>query len=299
MDDLPALPILEVPSLLNSPSLTHIYDLPEELIVNILRRLYSDHLARSRVVSKTFSDISTKVRSVNLLCPLDRYTNSGRRPTPFKIIITDLILSTGDVDSISIGVEERANHKSLDVKLDDLYLTEVSFVYRWLKRVCGGLTSLSISDYRMHSRRKWSEVLSLISFHCKNLHELVLKNAWLSTNGLSSAMLMLTSLTLEFVRLDDEDLDKVNSCCPSLQILNLILVEGLKNPQIDLLHLRTYHYVGFRVETTAWLPLIRAPHLTSYEVGFGRGIDEISRLEFGLDPVVYRPRSITFVRPPH
>ncbi|KAI8553637.1 hypothetical protein RHMOL_Rhmol05G0031600 [Rhododendron molle] len=249
MDDLPALPILEVPSLLNSPSLTYIYDLPEELIVNILSRLYSDHLARSRVVSKRFSDISTEVRSVNLLRSLDRYTNS-RRLTPFKKIITDLILSMGDVDSISIGVEERAIHKSLEIKLDDLYLTEVSFVYPWLKRVCGGLTSLSISDYRKHSRRKWSGVLSLISFHCKNLHELVLKNAWLSTNGLSSAMLMLTSLTLAYVRPDGENLDKVNSCLPSLQILNLILVEGLKNPQIDLLHLRTCQYVGSSLATT-------------------------------------------------
>lgn len=165
MDDLPALPILEAPSRPNSPSLTHIFDLPEELIVNILSRLYSDDLARNRVVSKAFSDISTKVRSVNLLCSLDRYTNSGRLITPFKKIVTDLILSMGDVDSISIGVEERADHKSLEIKLDDLYLMEVSFVYRWLMRVREGLTSLSISDYRLHSRRKCSEVLSLISFH--------------------------------------------------------------------------------------------------------------------------------------
>ncbi|KAI8553644.1 hypothetical protein RHMOL_Rhmol05G0032300 [Rhododendron molle] len=52
-------------------------------------------------------------------------------------------------------------------------------------------------------------------FDGTNLHELVLKNAWLSTKGLSSAMLKLTSLTLAFVRLDDEGLYNVNSCCPS------------------------------------------------------------------------------------
>ncbi|KAE9448744.1 hypothetical protein C3L33_19357, partial [Rhododendron williamsianum] len=240
MDDLPALPILEAPSRPNSPSLTHIYDLPKELIINILRRLYSDDLACCRLVSKTFFDISTEFRSINLLCPLDRYTNSGQPITPFKEIVKDLILSMGDVDYISIGVEERAKHKSLDKKLDDLHLTE----------------ALAAEYGRV----------------CTNLHELVLKNAWLSTNGLSSAMLKLTSLTLACVRLDDEDLDKVNSCCPSLRILKLILVEGLKEPRIDLLHLRKCQYVGSSFETTARLQLIHAPNLTRIEVGFGQRI---------------------------
>ncbi|KAI8553648.1 hypothetical protein RHMOL_Rhmol05G0032700 [Rhododendron molle] len=282
MADLPAQPILEAPSRPNSPSLTHILDLPEELLDDIVCRLGSVDLARSRCVSNTFFDISTEFRSINLLCHLGGYINSGRPITPFKISAMDLILGMKFVDSISIGVEERANHESLDVNSDDLYLTEVSFVDGWLRslrRVPGRFTSLSISDYPMHSRGKWSEVLSLISLHCKNLHELVLKNAWLSTNGLS-AMLMLTSLKLEFVRLDDEDLDKVNRCCPFLRNLNLIMVEGLKKPQIDLLHLRTYKYVGSSLATTERLPLIHAPNLTRLE--FGPCVDKIKRLDFDL-----------------
>ncbi|KAG5547309.1 hypothetical protein RHGRI_013104 [Rhododendron griersonianum] len=125
MDDLPALPILEAPSRPNSPSPTHIYDLPEELIVEeILNRLGSVDLARIRSVSFTFYDFSTEFRSINLHCNLDSYTNSGRPITPFKIFATDLILRMGGVNSISISVEERANHKSIDIKLDDLHLME-------------------------------------------------------------------------------------------------------------------------------------------------------------------------------
>ncbi|KAK2645474.1 hypothetical protein Ddye_020669 [Dipteronia dyeriana] len=46
-------------------------------------------------------------------------------------------------------------------------------------------------------------------------------------------------LTLEFVRLEDEDLMKINECFPSLQVLNLVGVGGLKDPKINLLHLKT------------------------------------------------------------
>lgn len=52
-------------------------------------------------------------------------------------------------------------------------------------------------------------------------------------------MLMLTSLTLEFINLDDEDLSRVNECFPSLQMLNLIGVGGLREPKIHLLNLKT------------------------------------------------------------
>ncbi|KAG5547307.1 hypothetical protein RHGRI_013102 [Rhododendron griersonianum] len=144
--------------------------------------------------------------------------------------------------------------------------------------------------------RHWLQIMEeYVTFPCKNLHELVLKNAWLSTNGLSTAMLKLTSLTLEFVRLDDEDLEKVNSCCPYLQNLNLILVGGLKNPRIDLMHLRTIRYVGSSLATTAELRLIRAPNLTKVEVGFGRQI-AIMRwdLDLGSTDLSGQPLSLKF-----
>lgn len=51
-------------------------------------------------------------------------------------------------------------------------------------------------------------------------------------------MQKLTILTLEFIRLDDEDLEKVNESFPSLEVLNLIGVGGLKEPKVRLSKLR-------------------------------------------------------------
>lgn len=69
--------------------------------------------------------------------------------------------------------------------------------------------------------------------------ELELKNAWLSVDTLNP-MGRLTNLTLEFVRLEDEDLNKVNDCFPSLRVLNLVGVGGLKDPKICLMHLKSF-----------------------------------------------------------
>ncbi|KAF8097736.1 hypothetical protein N665_0281s0001 [Sinapis alba] len=52
----------------------------------------------------------------------------------------------------------------------------------------------------------------------------------------------LRHLTLEFIRLDDENLEKVNDCFPFLQVLNLIGVGGLKEPRIRLQHLKSCHW---------------------------------------------------------
>lgn len=71
-----------------------------------------------------------------------------------------------------------------------------------------------------------------------NLVKLVVRNAWLSVDGLC-LMPTMRFLTLEFVRLDDEDLSKINACFPNLTQLDLIGVGGLKEPKIDLLHLTT------------------------------------------------------------
>lgn len=144
------------------------------------------------------------------------------------------------MDSVSIGVEKPLGGMSFDDvedESDDLYLCDVGFVGEWLPSVCAQLRSIEISDFWIQSCWRRSEVLSLISSCCHSLHKLELKNAWLSADGLN-AMPMLTSLTLGFIRLDDEDLSKVNSCFPSLQILNLIGVGGLKEPKIHLFHLR-------------------------------------------------------------
>ncbi|MFS8018069.1 hypothetical protein Hanom_Chr15g01387791 [Helianthus anomalus] len=46
-------------------------------------------------------------------------------------------------------------------------------------------------------------------------------------------------MTVEFILLEDEDLNELNKCFPNLQVLNLVCFDGLKDPKIHLLHLQT------------------------------------------------------------
>lgn len=121
---------------------------------------------------------------------------------------------------------------------DDLYLTDESWVEEWIGRVGGGVRSVSISDFWLQSCWRRSGVLALISSYCHNLVQLELKNAWLSMDRLKQ-MPSLTSLTLEFIRLDDDNLTMVNKSFPSLQVLKLIGVGGLTDPKIQLSRLIT------------------------------------------------------------
>ncbi|KAL2533175.1 F-box/LRR-repeat protein [Abeliophyllum distichum] len=222
-------------------------DLPPPLLLEILSRLGdSEDLSRCRVASKTLNSIAREIRSVNLQCSYVRYAKS-RSPltrssiTPFKEIFIKLISELEIVESVSMGVEKPLRFVAYDDMEDeeaDLYLSDVNFSKEWLPKVCGGLKSISISDFWVQSCWRRSDVLSLISSHCLNLLELDVKNAWLSVDGLNP-MPKLTSLTLEFIRLDDENLNKINESFPSLQDLNLIGVGGLKEPRIHLMHLKT------------------------------------------------------------
>ncbi|XP_028770195.1 F-box/LRR-repeat protein At4g29420 [Neltuma alba] len=222
-------------------------NLPPCLVLEILSRLSdSTDLARCRVVSKTFNALSHDVRSINLVCSLSRYLSSRSLVpnlfvTPFKTVFRDLVRASGRVDSVSLGVDKSLagiTFDDVDDDSDDLYLTDTAFVKTWLPRIAPDLKSLSISDFWVQSCWRRSDVLSLISWSCHGLVKLLVRNAWLSVDGLVP-MPMLTSLTLEFVRLDDEDLCKINKCFPNLLELNLIGVGGLREPKISLLHLRT------------------------------------------------------------
>ncbi|CAL4952114.1 unnamed protein product [Urochloa decumbens] len=95
-----------------------------------------------------------------------------------------------------------------------------------------------------------------------NLTKLGLKNAWLSVDGLKK-MQNLTHLALEFVRLDDEDLNQLNECFPCLHTLNLIGVGGLKDPKIHLLQLKTCHWEVSNVPQSL---VVHAPNLVSLEL---------------------------------
>ncbi|KAK6941416.1 hypothetical protein RJ641_026793 [Dillenia turbinata] len=225
-------------------------DLPPPLILDILSRLHDAFdLARCRLTSKTLNSLSYEVKFVNLFCSYDRYLKSRSEETkysitPFKTIFSNLISNMKSVESVCIGVEKELvglSYDDLDDESDDLYLTDVAFVEEWLPRVCGGLRSLAVLDFWMQSCWRKSEILALISSHCHHLLDLEIKNAWLSMDGLKP-MPALTTLTLEFIRLEDEDLKNVNNCFPSLQVLNLIGVGGLKEPRISLLQLKICHW---------------------------------------------------------
>uniref|UniRef100_A0A2P2J073 F-box domain-containing protein n=2 Tax=Rhizophora mucronata TaxID=61149 RepID=A0A2P2J073_RHIMU len=221
-------------------------DLPPPIIVDILSRLTdSADLARCRVVCRSLNALSRDVRSINLHCTLSRYNRSRSREDraltkPFKAIFYDLVRDSRVLESVAIGVEKSLNgisYDDVDDESDDLFLTDVRFVKEWLPRVCGELKSLSISDFWVQSCWRRSDILALISSCCTGLLSLELKNAWLSVDGLNP-MPKLTSLTLEFIRLDDEDLNRVNHGFPCLQVLNLIGVGGFKEPKIHLCHLK-------------------------------------------------------------
>ncbi|XP_027342443.1 F-box/LRR-repeat protein At4g29420 [Abrus precatorius] len=222
-------------------------ELPPSLLVEILSRLTdSTDLVRCRVVSKSLNAVSYDVRCVSLVCSMSRYLKS-RSPetkhlvTPFKTVFKNLVRSSNNLESVSLGVDRALGGISFDDvedESDDLYLTDFNFIKDWLPSVSHALKSFSVSDFWVQSCWRRSEALSLISSTCRNLVKLVVRNAWLSVDGLCS-MPTLAILTLEFVRLDDEDLSRINSCFPNLTQLNLIGVGGLKDPKINLSHLTT------------------------------------------------------------
>ncbi|KAK3164128.1 hypothetical protein QOZ80_1AG0013050 [Eleusine coracana subsp. coracana] len=122
---------------------------------------------------------------------------------------------------------------------DDLHLTSREAVTAWAATDAGPvLREVEIADYWPQACWRKAEALPLISHFCLNLVKLGLRNAWLSVDGLKE-MPNLTHLTLEFIRLNDENLDRLNECFPCLHTLNLIGVGGLKDPKIHLPQLKT------------------------------------------------------------
>ncbi|KAE9607600.1 hypothetical protein Lal_00026667 [Lupinus albus] len=246
-------------------------NLPSSLVLEILSRLTdSTDLARCKLVSKTLNTVSHDIRSVTLFCSMSRYLKS-RSPetkhlvTPFKTVFTDLVRRSRSVDTVSLGVDRALGTVSFDDvedECDDLYLTDFSFFKEWLPLICEGLKSLTVSDFWVQSCWRRSDALSLISSSCSTLVKLVIRNAWLSVDSLNS-MPTLTNLTLEFVRLDDEDLSRISSSFPNLIELNLIGVGGLKEPKINLLHLRTCQW---SVSNAPLSLIICAPNLVDFHL---------------------------------
>ncbi|CAI9293248.1 unnamed protein product [Lactuca saligna] len=229
--------------------------LPETLVLEILSRLGdSADVARCRAAWKTFNTVSPGLQSINLQWPLSgciesrsRVSNassSSQVTSPLKTIFLNVLSNLIVVESVRIGVKNLPRdllQADVEDKANDLHLTDVDFIMEWLPKVSSSLKSLSVSDFWAQSCRRRSSVLSLLSTYCHNLAELEVKNAWLSVENLNQ-MLMVTSLTLDCIRLDDKELIQLNKSFPNLQVLNLIDVRGLKLPTIHLLHLKTCHW---------------------------------------------------------
>ncbi|KAL7593728.1 F-box/LRR-repeat protein At4g29420 [Lactuca sativa] len=227
--------------------------LPQALVLEILSRLDdSADVARCRAAWKTFNTVSLSLRSINLQLPLSSYIESGSRvsnassssqiTSPLKTIFLNVLSNLIVVESVRIGIKNLPRYFShAGVEAKDLHLTDGDFIMQWLPWVSGSLKSLSISDFWPQSCRRRSNVLSLVSAYCNKLVELEVKNAWLSVDNMNQ-MLMVTSLTLESIRLDDKELIQLNKSFPNLQVLNLIDVRGLKLPTVHLLHLKTCHW---------------------------------------------------------
>lgn len=95
----------------------------------------------------------------------------------------------------------------------------------------------------------------LILFTGKQLDSLIIRNAWLSFNGIK-VMSKLTNLTLKFVKIDNEQLANFSTYFPSLKVLNLDHIIGLKEPKIHLTQLRKFRFTGYPRSIT-----IQAPNL--------------------------------------
>ncbi|TKY60801.1 F-box/LRR-repeat protein [Spatholobus suberectus] len=246
-------------------------ELPSSVLAEILSRLTdSTDLARCRVVSKSLNAASYEVRWLNLVCSMSRYLKS-RAPetkhlvTPFKTVFADLVRRSNNLESVSLGVDRALGGVSFDDvedESDDLYLTDFNFVKDWLPSISHALKSFSVSDFWVQSCWRRTEALSLISSTCHNLVKLVVRNAWLSVDGLC-LMPTLRFLTLEFVRLDDEDLSRINACFPNLTQLDLIGVGGLKEPKINLLYLTTCQW---SVSNAPLSLIICAPSLVDFHL---------------------------------
>nr|KAJ0196511.1 hypothetical protein LSAT_V11C700358080 [Lactuca sativa] len=192
------------------------------------------------MASKTFISVFPGLQFINLQWRLKWYlesrssvlsSSSSSRFTPsLKRVFLNLVSNLSALESVRIGVENPpldVLNADVEDDGDDLHITDEGFVKEWLPRVSGALKLLSLSDFWVQSSQ--------------NLIELELKNAWLAVQNMN-AMPMLTSLTLELIRLDDKNLTEFNTCFPNLQVLNLIDVRGLKMPMIHLLNLKTCHW---------------------------------------------------------
>ncbi|GKB59783.1 F-box/LRR-repeat protein [Tanacetum coccineum] len=208
--------------------------IPKDLHVDILRRLDSDDVARCRFASKIFNDAYPHLRSIKLKLTIFKSSLEKHSKKNFVNLISNMRI----VESVCIGVNDLREYV-VEHKDDFNVVTDEDFMKKWLPKVSETLKSLSVTEVNWQ-QPVWrqSNVLQLVSNYCHKLVELKVKHARLSVDSFNP-MLMLTSLTLESLHLYDGNITKLNMCAPNLQVLNLLSVYGLADPQIHLLNLKS------------------------------------------------------------
>ncbi|GJX90628.1 F-box/LRR-repeat protein-like protein [Tanacetum coccineum] len=165
--------------------------LPEVLLQEILSRLDdSADVARCRIAWKSFNNVYSHLRSINLKCSLRMYFKSRRRvltsmstfcnplsclnpsskvTRPYKSIFLDLISNMEVVESVCISLEGETkdmweeNYLVAGRTDDNLHFTDDAFVMKCvLPRVSKHLKSLSLSSFFALDH---SNVLRLVSHY--------------------------------------------------------------------------------------------------------------------------------------
>ncbi|KAJ1699229.1 hypothetical protein LUZ63_007741 [Rhynchospora breviuscula] len=212
-------------------------DLPSDVLLTIFERMPdSGDLANCRLASHRLLSLSYRTASISLK------PHQKHHSIPFKTRVINLVsLLAASLVSISISAKGSGSLDG-DEQVDDL--TDTGFLSAWLPLVGKQLNTLCIVNASIESRVGFSCALALISDICQNLHSLVVRKAWLSFKGIK-LMPKLTNLTLKFARIDDENLTNFSKYFPSLKVLNLIHIVGLKEPKIHLMQLRICRFTGY------------------------------------------------------
>ncbi|KAJ3693832.1 hypothetical protein LUZ60_009312 [Juncus effusus] len=246
---------------------TKLEDIPSPVLISILSKLPSSgDLASCRLA------LSRHVSALSVSFSPHSHTRFKNR---VFVLVSFLAASFRSLSlfSRSDSDEEDEDEEWFD-EADDLHIASGEFISTWLPLVGARLKELFIVNYWAQSCFRKSDALHVISSLCKNLVKLEIRKAWLSVNGIRP-MPNLTNLALIFVRLDDEDLNKINECFTSLQFLSLIDVGGLKNPRIRL-SLETFYLEETPSLSTLVLDIKRA----SGSIKLGRNLTNLSTLTF-------------------
>lgn len=211
--------------------------LPEAMLMEVLSRLPDARdLARCAVVNQFFRSSSTQVRAVRFTC---RQANmlpreGGMVVTPFKETVTSVLGRLNGVEDLRLEIGEKIQgqkYKQEELDKTSLWLSERSFVSKWVPFVSRTLQHLCLVDYGQQAIFKPSPLLQTLSSLCPNLQTLEVRNMYLDCRD-CQIMPKMKSVTLRCVKLSEAGLKDISRCMPNLVFLSLVTVVGLKEAEM-------------------------------------------------------------------